>query len=102
MQDRRSFKGTLSSIRRVPSYGAPNPLPQTQGPWCEICRINGHRPQECPLKQNYVQTPKILFCTFFKSVGHDDNHCRSYELMVERTQDVYAMKSDQQQNTGTV
>lgn len=77
---------------------APNPLPQAQGPWCEICRVNGHRPQDFPLLQKYVQTSKNLFCTFCKSVGHDDHHCRDYELMVERTQDVYAMQSDQQQN----
>ena len=75
--------------------GAPNPLPQARGPWCEICKTNGHRPQDCPLLQKYVQTPKNLFCTFCKFVGHDDNHYTSYELMMERTQDVYAMQSDQ-------
>ena len=29
--------------------GAPNPLVQNQGPWCELCRMRGHRPQEFPL-----------------------------------------------------
>ena len=80
---------------------APNPLPQVRGPWCEICRMNGHRPQECHLLQKYVQTPKNLFCSFCKSVGHYENNCRAYELMMERTQDVYAMQSDQQNNIGT-
>ena len=79
----------------------PNPLPQARGPWCEICRTNGHRPQYCPLLQKYVQTPKNMFFTFCKSVGHDDNNCRAYELMIERTQDVNAMQSDQQNNIGT-
>ena len=41
-----------------------------------------------------------LFCTFCKSVGHDENNCRDYELMSEKTQDIYAMQTDQQNNTG--
>ena len=80
--------------------GAPNPLPQAWGPWCEICKTNGHRSQECHLLQKYVQTPKNLFCTFCKSVGHDENNWRAYELMMERTQDVYVMQSDQLNNNG--
>lgn len=82
--------------------GEPNPLPQARGPWCEICRMNGHKPQECHLLQKYVQTPKNFFFTFCKSMGHDENNCRVYELMIERTQDVYAMQSDQQNNNGTM
>ena len=81
--------------------GTPDPLPQARGPWCEICRTNGHRPQDYHLLKKYVQTPKSLFCTFCKSVGHDENNCRAYELMMERTRDVYAMQSDQQNNAGT-
>ena len=77
------------------SSGEPNPLPQAQGPWCEIYRKNGHKPQECYLLQKYVQTPKTLFCTCCKFVGHDENNCRAYELVMERTQDVYVVQSDQ-------
>ena len=33
-------------------------------------------------------------------MGHDENNYRAYELMMERTQDVYAVQSDQQNNTG--
>ena len=62
--------------------------------------MNGHIPQDCYLLQKYVQKPKNLFCTFCKYVGHDENNCRAYELMTERTQDVYVMQSDQQNNTG--
>ena len=82
--------------------GAPKPLPQASGPWCEICRTNGHRPQDCPLLQKYVQVPKKLFSTFYKSVGHSDDHCKAYKLMQERTQDMYVMENDQQGNVGTV
>src|SRR5713101_6210680 len=73
--------------------GDPNPLVQTQGPWCEICRTRGHRPQECPLLQKYVQTPKNLYCNFCKSVGHDENNCRAYDLMIERKHDFYRVQS---------
>lgn len=32
------------------SSGAPNPLNQNTGPWCEICRTRGsHRLEHCPL-----------------------------------------------------
>ena len=57
--------------------------------------MNGHRPQDFHLLKKYVQTPKNLFYTFCKSVGHDENSCKAYELMMERTQDVYVMHSDQ-------
>jgi hypothetical protein len=52
------------------------------------------------LLQKYVQTPKNLYCNFCKSVGHDENHCRAYDLMKERTQDVYAMQAEQQNHGG--
>ena len=46
--------------------------------------------------QKYTKTPKNLYCTFFTSVGHDDNHCRTLNLMMERTRDVQAMQSEPQ------
>lgn len=82
--------------------GEPNPLPQTQDPWCEIYRTNGHKPQYCYLLQQYVLTPKNQSCTFCKFVGHDENNCRAYELMMERTQDVYVVHSDQHNNIGNM
>ena len=75
--------------------GAPNPLPQAWGLWCEICRQAGHRPQYCHMLQKYTKTPKTLYCTFCSWAGHDDSHCRALDLMMERTQDVYAMQSEQ-------
>ena len=76
--------------------GAPNPLPQTGGLWCEICRQAGHRPEDCHMLQKYTKTPKNLYCTFCSSVGHDDSHYCALDMMMERTQDVYAMQSEQQ------
>ena len=69
--------------------GAPNPLAQTQGPWCELCKMRGHPPQQCPLLQKYVQTPKNLYCSFCKSLRHDEHNCTAYDLMVERKHDLY-------------
>ena len=71
------------------SIRAPNALAQTQGPWCELCRTRGHLPQQCPMLQKYIQTPKNLYCTFCKSVGHDDHTCRANDLMVGKEHDLY-------------
>jgi hypothetical protein len=56
--------------------GALIPLKQVTLPWCEECR-NRHRPGECYYMQKYVQTPTNLYCTFCKSMGHDDRDCRA-------------------------
>ena len=48
--------------------------------------------------QKYTKTPKNLYCTFCSSVGHDDNHYWALHLMMDITQDVYAMQSEQQTN----
>ena len=76
--------------------GTPNPLPQIGGLWCKICKQGGHRPQDCHMVQKYTKTPKNLYCTFCSLVGHDDSHFRALDMMMERTQDVYAMQSEQQ------
>ena len=34
--------------------GASNPLPQTHGLWCEICKTREHLPHQCPLLHKYV------------------------------------------------
>jgi hypothetical protein len=80
--------------------GAPSPLKQVTLPWCEVCR-NRHRPGECYYMQKYVQTPANLYCTFCKSVGHDDRDCRAYDLMHERSRDVYKIQGEVQQEGNT-
>jgi hypothetical protein len=47
--------------------------------------------------QKYVQTPTNLYCTFCKSVGHDDRDCRAYDLMHERSRDIYKIQGEVQQ-----
>lgn len=72
--------------------GALNPLNIESSLWCEIFKTRAeHRSEDCYLLQIYVQTPKNLYCEFCKSIGHDENHCRAYELMMERDADTYRM-----------
>jgi hypothetical protein len=52
--------------------------------------------------QNYVQTPTNLYCTFCKSVGHDDRDCRAYYLMHERSREIYKIQGEVQQEGNTM
>jgi hypothetical protein len=72
--------------------GAPNPLPR-EG-YCKICKKSGHHPNEFPLLQKYQSAPRNLFCNFCKSVGHEEEDYRAFNLMRERTSDMYRIKED--------
>lgn len=53
--------------------------------WYDICQVaRKHATDNCHFLQKFVQTSQQLFCDFCKSVGHDEQHCHSYELMMER------------------
>jgi hypothetical protein len=80
--------------------GAPSPLKQVTLPCCEVCR-NRHRPDECYYMQKYVQTPTNIYFTFYNSVGHDDRDCRAYDLMHERSRDIYKIQGEVQQEGNT-
>ncbi len=45
--------------------------------------------------QNYEQTPKNLYCKFHKLVGHNENNCQAYEIMMEHGVDAYRMKIEE-------
>jgi hypothetical protein len=47
--------------------------------------------------QKYVQTPTNIYCTFCKSVGHDEKDCRAYDLLHERSRDTYKIQGETQQ-----
>lgn len=54
--------------------------------WCAICQVaRKHMTDKCHLLQKLVKTPKQLFYNFCRSVGHDENNCRSYEFMMDIT-----------------
>ena len=48
----------------------------------------------------YVQVPKNPYCQFYKSVGHNEDECRSYDLMRERTYDAYRVQNEGLSNDG--
>ena len=71
------------AVREYLNTGAPSPFKQNVL-YCEICRTTGqHRPKDFYLLQRYVQTPKNPYCKFCKSVGHNEEECRSFDLMRE-------------------
>jgi hypothetical protein len=51
--------------------------------------------------KKYVQTPTNLYCTFYKSIGHDDRDCRAYDLMHERSRDIYKIQGEVHQEGNT-
>lgn len=54
--------------------------------WCAICQIGGkHTTDLCHLLQKYTQTSQKLFCNFYRTVGHDELTCKSYNLMMDQT-----------------
>ncbi len=54
--------------------------------WCAIFQVIGqHLIENCHILHKFVPTTKQLFCNFCKSVGHDERHCRSYELIMDKT-----------------
>jgi hypothetical protein len=52
--------------------------------------------------QKYVQTPTNLYCTFYKSVGHNDRDCRAYDLIHERLRYIYNIQGEVQQEGNTL
>jgi hypothetical protein len=81
--------------------GASSPMKKVNFPWCDVCR-NRHCPGECYYMQKYVQTPTNLYCTFYKSIGHDDRDCRAYDLIHERLRDIYTIQGEVQQEGNTM
>ena len=47
-----------------------------------------------------MQVPKNPYCKFCKLVGHNEDECRSFDLMRERTYDAYRVQNDGQGNDG--
>ena len=87
-------------VRNYLNTGAPSPFNPTVL-YCEICQTTGHhRLENCYLLQRYVQVPKNPYCKFCKSVRHNEDECRSYDLMRERTYDTYRVQNEGQSNDG--
>ena len=93
-------KEQCPTLRNYLNTGAPN-LFNPNVLYCEICRTSHqHRLEDCYLLQRYVQVPKNPYCKFYKSVGHNEDECRSFDLMRERTYDAYRVQNDAPGNDG--
>jgi hypothetical protein len=44
--------------------------------------------------------PRNLFCNFCKSVGHEEKDCRTFDLMRERTSDMYRIQEENDATEG--
>lgn len=84
-----------------PQAGVPSSLcpREVAGPrglalWCNACRISGlHDKNHCPYLAACVPEVKQQWCRFYKSVGHDEQNCRMYDLMIDRG-NLYRVQSD--------
>ena len=77
------YKEQCPAVRNFLNSGAPN-LFNPSVLYCEICRTTGQdQPQDCYLLQQYVQVPKNPYCNFCKSVVHNEDECRSFDIMRE-------------------
>ena len=66
-------------VRNYLNTGAPNPF-NPQVLYYDLCRTTGqHRPKDCYLLHRYGQVPKNPYFKFYKSVGHNEDECRTYD-----------------------
>jgi len=54
-----------------------------------------HWSEDGHLLQKNVETPRNLYCKFFKLVGHAENNFRAYELIMELGVDAYRMQVEE-------
>jgi hypothetical protein len=52
--------------------------------YCEICRIHGHGPRQCPIIQKYSTVPNTVHCEFCASTTHTTNQCRVLDALADR------------------
>ena len=73
-------------------------LRETAGPsgstvWCDDCRVVGlHNTNYCPHLAAYIPEVKQQWCRFCRSIGHEEQNCGTYDLMVDRG-DLYRVQS---------
>ena len=93
----RHTKDTYPMFRNYLLSGAPNPLNRVGAPWCRIDQVYGHQHENCDYMQKMVTKLEILYCTFCRSVGHDDKNYHAYDLLQERMYDSYFFKGEDPQ-----
>ena len=81
--------GDSSSLRPTKMVG-----PSSLMLWCADCWVVGrHDTDHWPRLGAYVPEIKQHWCRFFSSVGHDEQNCRTLDLMVDRG-NLYRVKID--------
>ena len=73
---------------------APNPLSYGGIPWHRICQVYGHRHEDCGYMQKMVMKTMNLYCTFCQSIGHEDKDYHTYDLLHDRTIDMYYVNGE--------
>ena len=74
----------------------PREIAGSSGPalWCDDCRVAGlHNTNHCPRLAVYVPEVKQQWCRFCRSIGHDEQNYRTYDLMIDRG-NLYSVQSD--------
>ncbi len=93
-------KEQCPALRNYLNTGAPSPF-NNNVLYYEIYRKTGqHRPRDFYFLQRYVQVAKNFYCKFCKSMGHNEELCCSFNLIMERTQDSYRVQDDAQGHDG--
>ena len=70
----RHTKDTCPTFQNYLLSGAPNPLSSAGVPLCRICQVYGHRHENCDYMQKMVTKAENLYCTFCRSIGHDEKN----------------------------
>jgi hypothetical protein len=52
--------------------------------YCNIFRIHGHGPRQCPIIHKYSIVPNIVHCEFCVSTTHTNNQCRVLDALADR------------------
>jgi hypothetical protein len=52
--------------------------------YCEVFRIHGNGPRQCPIIHKYLAIPNIVHCEFCASTKNATNQCRALDALADR------------------
>jgi hypothetical protein len=68
----------------TPCHAFPGSQAALMVEYCDIFRIHGHGPRQCPIMQKYSTIPNTVHCEFCASTTHTTNQCRVLDALEER------------------